>query len=131
MAALPPRYTDPEPIGRGGMGDVFAATDSELGRRVAVKVLAERYADDDSSRKRFEREALAAARLSGHPHVVTIYDVGEWDGRPFIVMELLTGGTVAERVAQGGVPREEALTGSSRLPKRWTPRMPRASSTGT
>ena len=77
------------------MGDVFAASDLELDRRVAVKVLAERFADDESCRRRFKREALAAARLSGHPHVVTIYDVGEWEGRPFIVMQLLSEGTVA------------------------------------
>jgi serine/threonine-protein kinase len=107
--ALPPRYTDPESIGHGGMGDVYSASDSELGRRVAVKLLAERYAGDHSSRKRFRREALAAARLSGHPHVVTIYDVGEWDGRPFIVMELVAGGTVADRIASGPVTREDAL----------------------
>jgi len=91
------------------MGDVFAATDSELDRRVAVKVLAERYADDESCRKRFKREALAAARLSGHPHVVTIYDVGDVEERPFIVMELVDGGTVADRIAGGSVRRGEAL----------------------
>lgn len=107
--ALPPRYAESEAIGHGGMGDVYAATDSELGRRVAVKVLGERYASDDASRERFRREALAAARLSGHPHVVTTYDVGERDGRPFIVMELLTGGTVADRIAEGAIPRADAL----------------------
>src|SRR6478752_3286703 len=91
------------------MGEVFSASDTELGRRVAIKVLGERYAGEEPSRKRFRREVLAAARLSGHPHVVTIYDVGESDGRPFIVMELLTGGTVADRIARGGVAPEDAL----------------------
>ena len=91
------------------MGDVFAASDLELDRRVAVKVLAERFADDESCRRRFKREALAAARLSGHPHVVTIYDVGEWEGRPFIVMQLLPEGTVADRIKAGGIRRGDAL----------------------
>ena len=91
------------------MGDVFAASDLELDRRVAVKVLAERFADDESCRRRFKREALAAARLSGHPHVVTIYDVGEWEGRPFIVMQLLPEGTVADRIKADGIRRGDAL----------------------
>ncbi|MGH3063969.1 MAG: Stk1 family PASTA domain-containing Ser/Thr kinase, partial [Gaiellaceae bacterium] len=58
---LPARYRDPQHIARGGMGDVYRATDTELGRTVAIKVLGDRYADDDSVRERFKREALAAA----------------------------------------------------------------------
>jgi serine/threonine protein kinase len=73
--ALPDRYADPRPIGRGGMGQIFLAEDRELGRKVAIKVLDDRFAGDDQLRERFKREALAAARLSGHPHVVTIFDV--------------------------------------------------------
>jgi len=99
---LPPRYRDPRRIGRGGMGEIFHATDTVLGRPVAVKVLAERYAEDGAVRTRFTREALAAARLSGEPSIVTIFDVGEWAGRPFIVMEYLSGGSLAERLARGG-----------------------------
>ena len=106
---LPPRYAAPRRIGHGGMGDIFAAEDSELGREVAVKVLAERYASDEALRERFKREALAVARLSGHPHIVTIYDVGEWEGRPFIVMELLGGGSLAERARSGTVAVDDAL----------------------
>ena len=98
---LPPRYRGPQRIGRGGMGDIFRATDSVLGRAVAIKVLAERYAEDDAIRERFTREALAAARLSGEPNIVTIFDVGEWEGRPFIVMEYLSGGSLENRVRQG------------------------------
>src|SRR5918999_4718681 len=78
---LPERYADPRLIGHGGMGEIFLAEDRELGRKVAVKVLAERFARDEALRSRFTREALAAARLSSEPGVVTIYDVGEWDGR--------------------------------------------------
>jgi eukaryotic-like serine/threonine-protein kinase len=84
------------------MGEIYRATDSTLGRAVAVKLLAERYARDESVRQRFTREALAAARLSGEPHVVMIFDVGEFGGRPFIVMEYLGGGSLEERIRKGG-----------------------------
>ena len=76
------------------MGEIFCATDSELGREVAVKVLAARYAENEPLRARFKREALAAARLSGTPNIVTIFDVAEHDGRPLIVMEYLSGGSL-------------------------------------
>jgi eukaryotic-like serine/threonine-protein kinase len=99
---LPPRYDDPRRIGRGGMGDIYHATDTSLGRPVAVKVLADRYAEDDSVRDRFTREALAAARLSGDRNTVTIFDVGEWHGRPFIVMEYLPGGSLEEVLRERG-----------------------------
>jgi tRNA A-37 threonylcarbamoyl transferase component Bud32 len=95
---LPPRYGDIRPIARGGMGEIFLATDRELGREVAVKVLAERYAKDESLRARFKREALAAARLSGNHSIVTIFDVGEHAGRPIIVMEYLAGGSLEQRI---------------------------------
>src|SRR5215467_6234552 len=95
---LPDRYTDPQPIGRGGMGEIYCATDTMLGRAVAIKVLSERYAQDAEVRSRFTREALAVARLSGNPHTVTIYDVGEHAERPFIVMEYLPGGSLQERI---------------------------------
>ena len=91
------------------MGEILLAEDRELGRKVAVKLLDERFARDDGLRRRFRREALAAARLSGHPHVVTIYDVGEWRDRPFIVMEYLPGGTLAERARAGRVAHDQAL----------------------
>jgi predicted Ser/Thr protein kinase len=91
------------------MGEIYLAEDRELGRQVAIKVLGERFADDEQLRRRFRREALAAARLSGNPHVVTIHDIGEWGGRPFIVMEYLPGGTVAERARSGSVSHAEAM----------------------
>ena len=99
---LPARYRSPRRIALGGMGEIYRATDSSLGRAVAVKLLAERYARDESVRRRFTREALAAARLSGEPHVVMIFDVGEYGGRPFIVMEYLGGGSLEERVRNHG-----------------------------
>src|SRR5438552_2793072 len=84
------------------MGDIYRATDSTLGRAVAVKVLAERYAEDDAVRSRFTREALAAARLSGQPNTVTIFDVGEHNERPYIVMEYLSGGSLDETLRRDG-----------------------------
>jgi serine/threonine protein kinase len=99
---LPPRYRSPKRIARGGMGEIYRATDSTLGRAVAVKLLAERYSRDDAVRRRFTREALAAARLSGEPHIVTIFDVGEHAERPFIVMEYLGGGSLEQRLRENG-----------------------------
>jgi eukaryotic-like serine/threonine-protein kinase len=91
------------------MADIYRATDAELGRPVAVKVLADHCAEDDDIRERFLREARAAARLSGDPHTVTIYDVGETDGRPYLVMEYLRGGSLAARLAAGRVDQGLAL----------------------
>jgi eukaryotic-like serine/threonine-protein kinase len=107
---LPPRYIDPVPIASGGMGEVVRVTDTELGRTVAVKLLAERYADEPEAAERFKREAVAAGRLSGEPHTVTIYDVGSWGGRPYIVMEYLAGGSLDEVLRAIGVPpRRQSL----------------------
>jgi eukaryotic-like serine/threonine-protein kinase len=107
---LPPRYADATLIASGGMGRVFHATDSELRRDVAVKVLADRYADNLDVRERFRREALAAARLSGNPNIVTIFDVAEYQGRPMIVMEYLHGGSLESRVqGQDGCPPAQVL----------------------
>jgi tRNA A-37 threonylcarbamoyl transferase component Bud32 len=106
---LSDRYADARLIGQGGMGEIYLARDRDLGRRVAIKLLAERFARDESLRARFTREALTAARLSTHPNVVTIFDVGEHNGRPFIVMEYLSGGTLAERAREGNVSREQAV----------------------
>jgi eukaryotic-like serine/threonine-protein kinase len=99
---LPSRYRGPELIGQGGMGEIYRAEDELLGRTVAVKVLAERYSADEAVRGRFTREALAAARLSGEPNTVTIFDVGEHEGRPFIVMEYLRGGSLEDRLHEHG-----------------------------
>jgi predicted Ser/Thr protein kinase len=93
------------------MGDIYRATDSVLGRVVAIKILAERFAQDKSLRERFTREALSAARLSGEPNTVTIYDVGEHDDRPYIVMEHLGGGSLDDELRKGGAqPPERVFT---------------------
>ena len=106
---LPDRYEEPRLIGRGGMGEIYLARDRVLGRTVAVKLLAERLAEEPELRERFRREALTAARLSGEQHVVTVYDVGEHAGRPFTVMEYLPGGTLAERAQGRPVEPQQAL----------------------
>ncbi len=107
---LPERYQLIRKVATGGMASVWCAEDQVLGRRVAVKLLSDPYATDPTSVRRFQREARVAARLSGHRHVVTIYDVGRCaDGRPFIVMEYLPGGTVADALHVGEVAPEEAI----------------------
>ena len=99
---LPKRYQHPELIARGGMGEVYRAEDADLARVVAVKLLSGRFADNDAIRGRFTREALAVARLSHAPSTVTIFDVGEHGGRPYIVMEYLPGGSLADRLEREG-----------------------------
>jgi serine/threonine protein kinase len=110
VIVLPARFRDARRLGHGGMGDIVLATDTVLDRPVAIKLLAERFAEDESIRKRFTREALAAARLSSVPNTVTIFDVGETaEGRPFIVMEYLAGGSLDDRLQHGPVAPDQAL----------------------
>jgi serine/threonine protein kinase len=106
---LPPRYHGPTLIARGGMADLYRALDTALDRDVAIKVLGARFAADGEIRERFLREAHTAAQLSGHPAIVTIYDVGETDGLPYIVMEYLPRGSLAESIAAGGVEPSKAV----------------------
>jgi serine/threonine protein kinase len=94
--SLPDRYKVVRHIANGGMAGVWEAQDELLGRAVAIKVLAQHLSDDERARKRFEREARAAAGLSSHPNVVTIYDVAEHEERAFMVMELMRGGSLAD-----------------------------------
>jgi eukaryotic-like serine/threonine-protein kinase len=108
--ALPSRYRVVRHIADGGMASVWAAQDELLGRVVAVKVLSPSYAADDRANRRFLREARAGARLSECRNVVTVYDIDEHDGRPFMVMEHFAGGSVADRLRSGRtIPRAVAL----------------------
>jgi serine/threonine-protein kinase len=95
------RYRISRKLGGGGMADVYLAEDQELGRRVAVKILHERYANDDQFVERFRREATHAAGLS-HPNIVSIYDRGETNGSYFIVMEHVEGRTLKELIRSRG-----------------------------
>jgi serine/threonine-protein kinase len=112
---LPERYEPIRRIASGGMASVWCALDRTLDRRVAIKLLAQSYAHDEVAGRRFKREARAAARLSSHQNVVTIYDVGQAAadesplGRPFIVMEYLAGGTVADALRLRAVDRATAV----------------------
>src|SRR5581483_6796357 len=106
---LPERYEVLRHIANGGMASVWCARDVLLGRRVAIKLLDERFRHDAVARERFQREARTAAQLSGHRHVVTIFDVGELGGRAFIVMEYLPCGNVAQALSRGPVARDEAV----------------------
>ncbi len=96
------------PIGAGGMGEVYQARDTRLDRNVAIKVLPHRLANDEALRKRFELEARAVSQLN-HPNICTLHDVGHQDGVDFLVMELLEGETLAERLKKGALPIETAL----------------------
>src|SRR6185436_9953080 len=84
-------------LGSGGMGDVYQATDSKLGRNVAIKLLPEAFRHDRDRATRFEREARLLASLN-HPHIAAIYGIDEADQRKFLVMELVPGATLAERI---------------------------------
>src|ERR1051325_1788563 len=89
-----------ERIGAGGMGDVWRAVDTRLDREVAVKVVADRLAEDPEAIARFEREARAVAALS-HPNILALYDVGQDGGISYVVTELLRGATLRDRLAVG------------------------------
>jgi tetratricopeptide (TPR) repeat protein/TolB-like protein/predicted Ser/Thr protein kinase len=101
-------------LGRGGMGEVYRALDTRVGRTVAIKVLPSEAADQPDRRQRFEREARAVARLN-HPHICALYDVGRQDGVEFLVMEYLDGETLAARLSRGPLPLDEALTHAAAL----------------
>jgi serine/threonine-protein kinase len=108
--ALPSRYRVVSHIANGGMASVWVAEDELLGRLVAVKLLSRAYDSDDRARKRFLREARAAARLGDCRHVVTVYDIGEHDDRAFMVMEYFPGGTLADRLRRHtAIPRTLAV----------------------
>ena len=98
------------PIGAGGMGEVYQAHDTKLGRDVAIKVLPEAFAHDPERLSRFQREAKMLAALN-HPNIATIYGLEQSNGTSYLVMELVPGETLAERIKRdGALPVEEALT---------------------
>src|SRR3954463_8247217 len=97
------------PIGAGGMGEVYRARDTRLDRSVAIKVLPSDYAANAQLKLRFEREAKTISQLT-HPNICTLYDVGHESGTDYLVMELLDGQTLGDRIARGPLPLPDVLT---------------------
>ena len=95
-------------LGAGGMGEVYRALDTRLGRTVAIKVLPPHLSNDPNLKQRFLREARTISALL-HPHICTLFDVGSQDGRDYLVMEYLEGESLAERLARGPLPGDQAL----------------------
>src|SRR5215469_5525908 len=96
------------PLGAGGMGEVFRARDARLRRDVAIKVLPASFSSDPDRLRRFEQEAHAAGALN-HANILAIYDIGIHEGSPFLVIELLDGETLRDRLQSGPLPLRKAL----------------------
>jgi serine/threonine protein kinase len=88
------------PLGAGGMGELWCARDPRLGREIAIKLLSEHLGESREHRQRFQQEALAASALN-HPNIVTIHEIGDHHGRPYIAMELVSGRTLRAFVEEG------------------------------
>ncbi len=97
-----------EPLGAGGMGEVYRATDTKLGREVAIKTLPPEVTGDSERLARFQREAHLLASLN-HPNIAAIHGLEEADGKPFLVLELVEGENLQQRLERGAIPVDETL----------------------
>src|SRR3989449_3395361 len=102
------RYEIRSKIGEGGMGEVYLARDTQLGRDVAVKVLPSSYSDDKERLQRFEQEACAASALN-HPNILIVHDIGTHDGSPYVVSELLEGETLRQRMSGAALAQRRGI----------------------
>src|SRR5512134_1849460 len=102
------------PLGAGGMGEVYRASDTRLDRIVAIKVLPDHLAANTELRQRFEREARAVSSLN-HPHICTLHDIGSQDGIDYLVMELIEGESLADRLLKGPLPTDQVLRYSTQV----------------
>ena len=100
-------------LGAGGMGEVYRARDTRLERDVAIKLLPRNLSSDTNLKQRLEREAKSISRLS-HPHICTLHDIGHHDGFDFLVMELVEGETLEQRLIRGPLASDQVLRSSPR-----------------
>jgi len=124
------QYRIVEHLGTGGMGTVYKATDTKLGRTVALKLVRPDMLEDAAGIARFEREARLLASLN-HPHIAVIYDFEEHEGVRFLSLEYVSGPTLAERLRRGPLPYGKRSRLEARSPRRSRPRTPARSSTVT
>src|SRR6202049_2399725 len=101
-------YETVSPLGAGGMGEVYRARDTRLGRDVAIKILPKEMSSDPARKQRFEREAKTISSLN-HPHICTLHDIGSQDGVDYLVMECVEGETLAKRLEKGPLPLKQVL----------------------
>src|SRR6476660_3289598 len=101
-------YEIQAPLGAGGMGEVYRARDTRLGRDVAIKILPPQFSSDPVRKQRFDHEAKAVSNLN-HPHICVLHDVGHQDGVDYLVMECVEGETLAKRLEKGPLPLAQVL----------------------
>ena len=111
-------YEIETPLGAGGMGEVYLARDTRLGRTVAIKILPAHLCGTREAKERFDREARTISSVS-HPNICHLYDIGSQEGTDYLVMEFLEGDTLAERLRKGALPLNEILKIGTPSPKRW------------
>jgi serine/threonine protein kinase len=112
-------------LGKGGMGEVYQARDSKLGRSVAIKLLPDAFTHDAERTERFQREARVLASLN-HPNIAAIHGIEESSGRKFLVMEFVPGETLAKRIKRGSMPIDEAVTIATQFLDGLEPKPPRS-----